>query len=40
MPQTQVEVNDMLEGPVDRLLHGGSSSHLANLFEEVVVYVD
>ena len=40
MPETQVEVDDMLEGPVHRLFHGGRSDQAADLFEQVVVDVD
>ena len=40
MLETQVEVDDMLEGPVHRLLHGGRSGQAAYLREEVVVDVN
>ena len=40
MLETQVEVDDMLEGPVHRLLHGGRSRQAADLGEEVVVDVN
>ena len=40
MLQTQVEVDDMLEGPVHRLLHSGRSGQAADLLEEVVVDVN
>ena len=40
MLQAQVEVNDMLEGPVHRLLHGGRSGQAADLLEEVVIDVN
>ena len=39
MLQTQVEVDDVLEGPVDRRLHGGRSGQAADLLEQVVVDV-
>ena len=40
VPKTQVEVDDVLEGPVHRLLHGGRPGQAADLREEVVVDVN
>ena len=40
MLQTQVEVDDVLEGPVHRRLHSGRSGQAADLLEEVVVDVN